>query len=429
MAEEIANVEQLHLHIRKPGTSTDPTPQARCRNCTRKGFTKLSYWICSQCSQRPGLCSKKCFEEYHGHGFEILLAARPLRTDAAPDEPNQEQVVHEIPEVIQETDTDKLSAVEWQKIQERQHVLTEKPPTKSKDKPRLACIECKYSGSKRNDVRTICRVCLPQRGLCSDKCLKENHIRTRIFQPTQPGTSSDPEIGQPSTSSLRPVGSSTPVQGNQTSSDGVGQEDERRSLAPEPDQTHEKSFFSLNTSTPTTPLWESEEDSLAVTARGPRTPPGPYPYEDPPVRLVPYRYEAPPVREVPYSYPSFNLFGKYITPTSPPSQEETPEDGKPSPAISKKRPREPEDEDPTSNLTSSPEDTSKINTRSRTRKNKEKEKGKKKIVGKRLKKQLMVGMLILISHIAHSPILRKINKWYIIMQIILYNCLHNYSLY
>ena len=53
-------------------------------------------------------------------------------------------------------------------------------------------------------------------------------------------------------------------------------------------------------------------------------------------------------------------------------------DGEPSPAISKKRPREPsqedtpEDGDPTSNLTSSPEDTSKINTRSRTCKNKDK---------------------------------------------------------
>ena len=117
MSEEIANVEQLHLHIKKKtGTLTDPSPQARCRNCTRNGIKRLSTWICSQCSQRPGLCSKKCFEEWHGIGFEILLAAKPLRTDAAPDEPTQEAVVHEIPEVIQETDTDSLSAAEWQRI-------------------------------------------------------------------------------------------------------------------------------------------------------------------------------------------------------------------------------------------------------------------------------------------------------------------------
>merc|ERR1712082_558702 len=148
------------------------------------------------------------------------------------------------------------------------------------------------------------------------------------------GTVSDPEIGQASTSTFLPGGSSTPVQGNKTSSDGVRQEDERRSLSPERDETHEKSLFSLSTSTATTPLCESDEDSLAVTARGPRTPTGEYPYEDPPVRPAPYRYEAPPGREVTCSYPSLSLFGKQITPTLPSSQEETPEDGKPSRAIS-----------------------------------------------------------------------------------------------
>ena len=41
MAEENENIEQLHLHIRKPATSTDPTPQALCRNCTQKGLKKI----------------------------------------------------------------------------------------------------------------------------------------------------------------------------------------------------------------------------------------------------------------------------------------------------------------------------------------------------------------------------------------------------
>merc|ERR1712082_2655 len=168
------------------------------------------------------------------------------------------------------------------------------------------------------------------------------------------GTVSDPEIGQASTSSFLPGGSSTPVQGNKTSSDGVRQEDERRSLSPERDETHENSFFSLSTSTATTPMCESDEDSLAVTGRGPRTPPEEYPHKDPPVRLIPLF--DPPGREVTSKYPSFSLFGKQITPRLPSSQEETPKDRKPSPALSKKRRRQPEDEDPTSNLTSSPED-------------------------------------------------------------------------
>ena len=124
MAEEIGNVDSLHLHIRKPATSTNPKPQARCQNCRRKGFQRLSYWICSQCHKQPGLCSRTCFEEYHRPGYEILLAARPLTTDPAPQEPSQEQFVPEIPEIIQVTDTNKLSAVEWQNLQERQHELT-----------------------------------------------------------------------------------------------------------------------------------------------------------------------------------------------------------------------------------------------------------------------------------------------------------------
>ena len=123
-------------------------------------------------------------------------------------------------------------------------------------------------------------------------------------------------------------------------------------------------------------MWENEEESLPDRARGPRTPPGESPHEDLHFCFVPYRYETPPV-----PYPSFSLFGKIITPTSQPSQvetpedgkpssagepededptsqpsqEETPEDGNPSPGISKKRPREPED--PTSNLSSSQEGT------------------------------------------------------------------------
>ena len=45
MAKANANIEELHLHIKRPATSTNPKPTARCRVCKRKGLTKTSYWI------------------------------------------------------------------------------------------------------------------------------------------------------------------------------------------------------------------------------------------------------------------------------------------------------------------------------------------------------------------------------------------------
>ena len=411
MAQATANIEELHLHIKRPATSTNPKPTARCRVCKRQGLTKISYWICSQCPERPGLCSKRCFQDYHV-GYEILLAARPLRTDTAPNDPQADQgVVQEHPgsshsgdqlgEEGCDGDPEKLSADEWRKIQEREHVLMDKPPTKRKEKPRLACVECKYNNRKRNDVRTICSVCEPQRGLCSEKCLKENHIRTRVFQPPQPGTSSDPGMGQAS-----------------TSTDGVVHVDERRSLFPDQDQPHNIDQ-PVGSSTPVqeethefnlTPIWQSEVESSPDRGCGPRTPPGEGPHEELHPRYVPYPCKTP---DLPY--PSINLWGKIISPKPQASQIETPEDGLPSsarepenedppcqpsqeetkiirrvakelrspvkkgnrsaPSIynpagrSKKRPREPED--PTSNPSTCQEGTSKIMTRSRTCKNKD----------------------------------------------------------
>ena len=418
MAQANANIEELHLHIKRPATSTNPKPTARCRVCKRKGLTKTSYWICSQCPERPGLCSKRCFQDYHV-GYEILLAARPLRTDTAPNDPQADQrVVQEHPgsshsgDQLGEDgcggDPEKLSADEWRKIQEREHVLMDKPPTKRKEKPRLACVECKYNNRRRNDVRTICSVCEPQRGLCSEKCLKENHIRTRVFQPPQPETSSDPGMGQAS-----------------TSSDGVVHVDERRSLFPDQDQPHNIDQ-PVGSSTPVqdethefnqTPIWQSEVESSPDRVCGPRTPPGEGPHEEPHPRYVPDPCKTPDLQ-----YPSINLWGKIISPNPPcqPSQEEIEiirrvawrmgevrspikKGNRSAPSIynpagrSKKRPREPEDptsnpstsqegtsrpstsqegtEDPTSNPSTSQEGTSKIMTRSRTCKNKDK-KGK-----------------------------------------------------
>ena len=385
MAQANANIEELHLHIKRPATSTNPKPTARCRVCKRQGLTKISYWICSQCPERPGLCSKRCFQDYHV-GYEILLAARPLRTDTAPNDPQADQrVVQEHPgsshsgDQLGEDgcggDPDKLSADEWRKIQEREHVLMDKPPTKRKEKPRLACVECKYNNRRRNDVRTICSVCEPQRGLCSEKCLKENHIRTRVFQPPQPGTSSDPGMGQAS-----------------TSSDGVVHVDERRSLFPDQDQPHNIDQ-PVGSSTPVqdethefnqTPIWQNEVESSPDRVCGPRTPPGDGPHEQPHPRYVPDPRKTPDLQ-----YPSINLWGKIISPNPPcqPSQEEieiirrvawrmgevrSPIKKDPA-GGSKKRHREPED--PTSDPSTSQAGTSGIMTRSRREKAKKKEDG------------------------------------------------------
>ena len=82
---------ELHLHIEKPPTDNDSTPKARCRMCTINGKKKVNTrWICSLCPQKPGLCSKECFQLWHP-GYEILLAARPLNSTSAPDRPQQNQ--------------------------------------------------------------------------------------------------------------------------------------------------------------------------------------------------------------------------------------------------------------------------------------------------------------------------------------------------
>ena len=111
--------EELHLHIKKPATATDRTPQARCRNCTDHGKPGVdTRWICGQCTNRPGLCSRQCFEEWHIEmGFEILSAARRVRTESAPAEPLAEpqeaREPQEAPEVIQELASELLSAADW----------------------------------------------------------------------------------------------------------------------------------------------------------------------------------------------------------------------------------------------------------------------------------------------------------------------------
>ena len=157
--------EELHLHINKPATPMDSTPQACCQNCTAHGKRGVdTRWICGQCTNRPGLCSRQCFEEWHiEKGFEILSAARRVRTESAPAHPEpQEARVHQ-PQVIHELARELLSAADWVRRQEREHILCIKPPTKKKKDPKLACIECRAQSRGRVERRTIFQQCKPQR--------------------------------------------------------------------------------------------------------------------------------------------------------------------------------------------------------------------------------------------------------------------------
>ena len=150
-----AQPEQVHLHVQKAATATNTAPKARCRNCTDNGRPgKDSRWICDTCPKQPGLCSKECFREWHS-GYEILLAARPLRPESAPEQPEELPVEPLEPqegvEVIKQLAKELLSADKWARRQERLHTLIIKPPTKKKQDPRLACVECRFHGRKRKD--------------------------------------------------------------------------------------------------------------------------------------------------------------------------------------------------------------------------------------------------------------------------------------
>ena len=101
--------------------------------CTINGKKKVnSRWVCSGCPQQPGLCSKECFKLYHP-GYEILIAARPLNTTSAPDQPQQNQEPAQGPSQQPDEEAPVLySAADWTLRVERLHILIIKPPTLKK---------------------------------------------------------------------------------------------------------------------------------------------------------------------------------------------------------------------------------------------------------------------------------------------------------
>ena len=192
MATSINTVQQgLHLHIEKPATATDDHPKARCRVCTMNGKKKVSRWVCSACPDMPGLCCQACFKAFHP-SFEILLAARPITARSAPELPETNEEPVEGPSEHQDGQAapELLSADDWNRRVQSQHVLIIKPPTKKKQDPKLKCTECIFQGRGRKDRRTICQVC--RKGFCCRECLVSHHTREKIFEaPSAPPTGTD----------------------------------------------------------------------------------------------------------------------------------------------------------------------------------------------------------------------------------------------
>ena len=81
--------DELHVLIKKPETLKDKYPYARCRNCSFNGRPGVdTRWICQQCPEHPGICSKTCFEQYHAQrGYHVFIAAKQVIHDSPPTHP------------------------------------------------------------------------------------------------------------------------------------------------------------------------------------------------------------------------------------------------------------------------------------------------------------------------------------------------------
>ena len=169
--------DEIHLHVKKPGTPNDDNPQARCRICSQQGRKRDTRYVCLQCPKSPGLCSKSCFNTFHElQGFEIISAARRIKSETAPEQPLSTEGPAEVDQPpSREGQVQLLSA-------ENEHIITMKPPTKKKKYPKLACVECKHKTGARKERRTICKIC--ETGFSSYTCLREHHVRKKIFIPS-----------------------------------------------------------------------------------------------------------------------------------------------------------------------------------------------------------------------------------------------------
>ena len=239
MASANIHDNELHELIKKPETLKDRYPYARCRNCTFNGRPGVdTRWICKQCPSCPGLCSRMCFEQFHAqHGFYVFIAAKRStfetppthpRSEASPSHPSQPEQVsarestptqplaQESPE---QSSRELLPASTWQKRQEAEHYLINKPPTQRKKAPTIKCAECYRLHRNRVERRTICHSC--RKGFCSVSCMRSNHLWSGIFKNTNdasdvhlPGPSSarqfDPNVDDSNGNTSYPQ-SSTPM--------------------------------------------------------------------------------------------------------------------------------------------------------------------------------------------------------------------------
>ena len=145
--------------------------------------------ICSVCN--IGLCSKKCFEDYHlRHGFVLVPAAR-LPEVVFPEVPPR-RVVSRPENVAGPSSTVSLHRTSGDPDSESssgegiRHKLETKPPTPRKKYPQLRCRQCTFERrvkrsdtKKRSDTRYLCKAC-DNTGLCSKQCFDNFHSRMGI---------------------------------------------------------------------------------------------------------------------------------------------------------------------------------------------------------------------------------------------------------
>ena len=195
-----ANVQESHEVIhsltKKPATEKDKYPCARCRICTIEGRKGVNTrWICEKCPEKPGLCSKSCFESYHAKiGFTMIAACKrmisydspPTVPLSQPDPASQTQSAQPMSEVgplqpppEEAPSRDLVPLSTWQQRQEAEHYLVLKPRTKRKDAPTMRCVEC-YRHGVRKERRTICHKC--KKGFCTSACLRSYHLWSGIFE-------------------------------------------------------------------------------------------------------------------------------------------------------------------------------------------------------------------------------------------------------
>lgn len=64
LQEQLARPQHLPSKI-NTSNEQGKTLRKKCRNCSKKKIRKDTIYHCLRCSEKPGLCLGRCFQEYH----------------------------------------------------------------------------------------------------------------------------------------------------------------------------------------------------------------------------------------------------------------------------------------------------------------------------------------------------------------------------